>query len=70
MWAAEATAMAGIRGSVVSMWKVTTPVGRSMIVFSVTCWVPLYTRSFMLKSPVPKSATTKRLSPSPEKIFS
>ena len=36
IWDPEATAIAGILGSLVSMWKVTTPVGRSIIVFSVT----------------------------------
>ena len=35
--------MAGMGGWVVSMWKVTTPVGRSIRVFSVVSWVPLYT---------------------------
>ena len=43
MCAALATAMAGMGGWVVSMWKVTTPVGRSIRVFSVVSWVPLYT---------------------------
>ena len=36
IWDPEATAIAGILGSLVSIWKVTTPVGRSIIVFSVT----------------------------------
>ena len=55
----------GTRGSLVSMKKVLTPVGSSMMAFSLIRLVPLYTFSFMLEEPLPRSAITSLFSPSP-----